>query len=121
RTADAQKLLQEEVRREQPRLTEASFRTLARTAADLDLSDPVAALDPKVPVPGTFLAFLADRYGLEQSRKLTAKDAFDFRSALATRWRDRPTPLSADELRFYLSELWATGAASLPERGLRPL
>jgi hypothetical protein len=121
RTADAQKLVQEEVRREQPRVTEAAFRTLARTAADLDLPDPVASLDPQVPVSGTFLAFLADRYGLEPARKLTAKDVSDFRSALAGRWRDRPTPLAADELRFYLSELWASGAAPMPERGLRPL
>src|SRR4029453_5492436 len=99
----------------------AAFRTLARTAADLDLPDPVASLDPQAPVSGTFLAFLADRYGLELGRKLTAKDVSDFRWALAGRWRDRPTPLSADELRFYLSELWASGAAPLPERGLRPL
>jgi predicted Zn-dependent protease len=121
RTADAEKLLEEEVRREQPRLTEAAFRTLVRAAADLDLSDPVAHLDPEVPVPGTFLAFLADRYGVARARTLAAKDVVDFRSALAGRWRERPTPLSADELRFYLSELWAAGAAPLPERGLRPL
>jgi hypothetical protein len=121
RTADAEKLLQEEVRREQPRLTEAGFRALARAAADLGLPDPVTQLDSQVPVPGTFLAFLADRYGLAEARRLTAKDVVDLRSALAGRWRDRPAPLSADELRFYLSELWATGAAPLPVRGLRPL
>jgi hypothetical protein len=45
----------------------------------------------------------------------------DFRSALAGRWRDRPVPLSAEETRFFLSELWTRDAAPLPERHLRAL
>ncbi len=121
RKADAERLLRDEVRREQPRLTEAGFRTLARVAADLDLGDPVEALDPQVPVPGTHLAFLTDRHGPALARRLTPRDVVDFRSALAGRWRDRPAPLSAEETRFYLSELWANDAGPLPERDLRAL
>jgi predicted Zn-dependent protease len=121
RTADAAKLLQDEVRREQPRLTEAGYRALARAVADLDLGDPVEDLDPQVPVPGTLLAYLTDRYGPALARRLTPRDVVDFRSALAGRWRDRPIPLSAEEVRFFLSELWVNDAGPLPARDLRVL
>jgi hypothetical protein len=72
-------------------------------------------------VPGTLLAYLADRHGPAVARRLTPRDVVDFRSSLAGRWRDRPKPLSADEVRYYLSEVWVHEAGPLPESDLRAL
>ena len=118
---EAQALLQQEVRREQPRLSENGFRVLSRIASDLDLADPVELLDPQTPVAGPLLAYLCDSRGVAVARRLTPKDVVDFRSALAGRWRSRVRPLSEDEVRFSLFELWVPGALPLPLRGLRTL
>ncbi len=121
KSEEARVLLRQEVVREQPRLSEGGYRALFRVASDLGLPDPVELLDPRTPVAGTLLAYLCDNRGVALARRLTPRDIVDFRSALAARWRARVRPLSSDEVRFYLSELWVPGAAPLPERGLRTL
>jgi len=115
RTDEAAALFRDDVRRRQPRLDDASLRALARLAADLALADPVTLLDPAVPVPGPTKAAVCDTRGLAACRLLKAVDPADFRTALAARWSQRARPLSAEETRFALDELWANDTGSLPD------
>ena len=64
-------------------------------------------MDPGAPLAGGLLAFLYDREGLAIGRRFRAQDAVDLRSALAARWRGREAALGAEEIRFWLNELWA--------------
>ena len=108
----------EEARKLQPRLTEAVFRRLARAADDLALPDPLSLLDPSVPVPGAFAAFVCDVRGLEACRALQPVSRGDFRSSLSARWQQRPRTLTAAETRYALVELWANEAGPLPRASL---
>jgi hypothetical protein len=121
RKEQAAALFQNEVRRQQPRLDEAGYRALRRIAEDAGLQSPAEAMDPATPLLGGLLAFLYDREGLATGRGFQPRDVVDLRSALAARWREREAALGAEEIRLWLSELWANGAAALPERGLRKL
>src|SRR5206468_3702783 len=78
-------------------------------------------MDPDRALAGGLLAYLYDREGWAVGRRFHARDAVDLRSALAPRWRERESALAAEEVRFWLVELWARQAAGLPERGLRKL
>jgi predicted Zn-dependent protease len=109
------------VRRLQPTLAEPAFRALGRMADDLGLGDPTDALDPAKPLPSPLLAYLCDRRGPPLASRFQPKDAVDFRAALARRYRAREDALGPDEVRYWLSELWARGAADLPTRGMRKL
>ena len=121
RKEQAAALFQDEVRRQQPRLDEAGYRALRRIAEDAGLPSPAEVMDPATPLAGGLLAFLYDREGAATGRRFRAQDAVDLRSALAARWRGREAALGAEEIRLWLSDLWANGAAALPERGLRQL
>ena len=115
RADDAAALFRDEVRRQQPRLNDGSLRALARLATDLGLADPVSLLDPAVPMPGPAVAAVCDARGLAACRPLKAVDPADFRTALAARWSQRARPLSGEETRFGLAELWANDTGSLPD------
>jgi hypothetical protein len=121
RRDDAGATLRAEVARRQPELDEAGFRRLRRIASDLDLGDPGELLDPATPLTAALLACLYDVTGPAPASRFRPRDPVEFRAALASRWGRREGSLSADEVRFFLSELWVNGAASLPERGLRRL
>ena len=121
RSEDAAAAWREELRRLQPKLSEPAFRGLARAADEIGLADPLSLLDPAQPVPGVFLAFLCDVRGLAACRALQPVGAADFRSALAQRYQRRARPLSAEETRYALRELWANDAGALPVAGLRKL
>ncbi len=110
-----------EVRRQQPKLSEASFRALTRIGEDLGLPDPVSLLDREIAVPGPFAAALCELRGLSICRELKTVDPAGFRTALSARWQRGPRGLSAEETRFALTELWAREAGPLPDRGLRRL
>ena len=121
RNDDAAAAWRDELRRLQPKLSEASFRVLVRTAEDLGLADPLSVLDPTTPVPGVFVAFACDVRGLDACRPLQPLGVSDFRSALAMRYQQRQRPLSPEETQYALRELWANDAGVLPVAGLRKL
>jgi hypothetical protein len=104
----------------QARLTEEEFRSLSALAEDTGLPSPLELLDAKRPVGPAFLAYLRDLRPAEAARFSTA-DPSGYRAALAYRWRERETQLSADQIRYWLRELWAQGSAALPRRGLAKL
>ena len=121
RKEQAAALFRDAVVRQQPRLDEPAYRALRRIAEDAGLPAPAEVMDPGVTVSGALLAFLHDREGMAVGGRFTARDVVDFRSALARRWGERPGALGADEVRFWLDELWTSDAAPLPTRGLRRL
>ncbi len=77
-------------------------------------------LDPETPVGPAFLAYLVDRRKEAADRFRTA-DPVGFRAALAARWARRERQLSAEQIRYWLRELWVKDSASLPTRGLAKL
>lgn len=107
-------------RRAQARLTEEEFRWLAARAEDWGLPSPLELLDPDRPVGPAFLAYLRDRRP-EAANRFTTADPVGFRAALAGRWRSREAQLGAEQLRFWLRELWTADSAPLPRRGLAKL
>ena len=111
---------QEFLRRGQAKLTEEEFRWHATLAEERDLPSPLDALDPQQPVGPAFLAYLTDRRKDDAGRFHTA-DPAGFKAALANRWRRRETQLSAEQIRYWLQELWAPDHAPLPLRGLAKL
>jgi len=121
RKEQAASLFRDEVRRQQEQLNEAGYRALRRIAEDDGLPSPAEVMDPDRALAGGLLAYLYDREGWAVGRRFHARDAVDFRSALGARWRERESALAAEEVRFWLVELWASQAAALPERGLRKL
>ncbi|PYQ22323.1 MAG: hypothetical protein DMF79_06175 [Acidobacteria bacterium] len=121
RKEQAAALFRDEVRRQQEQLNEAGYRALRRIAEDDGLPSPSEVMDPDRALAGGLLAYLYDREGWAVGRRFHARDAVDLRSALAPRWRERESALAAEEVRFWLVELWARQAAALPERGLRKL
>ncbi|MFN8011336.1 MAG: hypothetical protein U0P81_08020 [Holophagaceae bacterium] len=108
------------VRQAQARLTEDEFRWLAAHAEDWGLLSPLELLDPSKPVGPAFLAYLRDRRP-EAANRFTTADEVGFRAALASRWRSREAQLSAEQVRFWLRELWTADSAPLPRRGLSKL
>lgn len=108
------------VRQAQARLTEDEFRWLAARAEDWGLASPLELLDASKPVGPAFLAYLRDRRP-EAANRFTTADAVGFRAALAARWRSREAQLSAEQVRFWLRELWTADSAPLPRRGLAKL
>jgi hypothetical protein len=104
----------------QAKLTEEEFRSLSALAEDTGLPSPLELLDANRPVGPAFLAYLRDLRPSEATRFNTA-DPSGYRAALAYRWREREGQLSADQIRYWLKELWAQGSASLPRRGLAKL
>jgi tetratricopeptide (TPR) repeat protein len=121
RTQEAANAFREAVRRQQPSLGEPGFRGLSRIAEDLSLGDVLDFLDAEAPVTPVLLAYLCDRRGPAIATRLRPRDPVEFRAALARRYRAREASLSADEVRYQLSELWASGAAELPSRSLKKL
>jgi hypothetical protein len=119
--SEAQAALQAEVRRLQGSLSDGSFRNLAWLAEDLGLPGPLEALDPGRPLSSPLLAYVYERYGPAAGARFQARDAAEFRVALASRWAERERTLPADAVRVWLRELWAHNAAGLPRRGLRAL
>jgi predicted Zn-dependent protease len=108
------------IRRHQAALAEAQWRALGGLGADLGLGSPRDALDPAQPLAPAFLAYLHDKEPALAGRFATG-DPAGFRSALAARWSAKARQLSQEQLRFYLKELWAQGAAQLPRPALRRL
>ncbi|MBI3130190.1 MAG: hypothetical protein HYZ13_02425 [Acidobacteria bacterium] len=104
----------------QAKLTEGEFRSLAALAEDGGLPTTLDLLDPNKPVGPAFLAYLRDLRPAEAARFSTA-DPHGYRAALAHRWREREPQLGADQIRYWLKELWAHDSASLPRRGLAKL
>ena len=121
REAEAVAAFRAEVRRQQPQLADASYRALARVADDLGLPEPATLLDETAPVRGPFVAALCDTRGLAACRGLKPLGVADFRAALAARYQERARPLSTEETRFALEELWANEAGALPLAGMRRL
>jgi len=117
----AKVLFQAEVRRRQASLNEEGFRGLQRLAEDLSVGEVVSLMDPETPLNPSLLAFLYDKKGLARGSAFRTPDIVDFRAALAARWSNRIPLLSAEDVHFYLSELWAQGAAPLPRVGLKKL
>lgn len=104
----------------QAKLTEQDYRTLSALAEDAGLPAPLEVMDPSQPVGPAFLAYLQDLRPSEAARFSTA-DPSSFRAALAYRWRQREPQLSADQIRYWLKELWAQDSSALPRRGLAKL
>lgn len=107
-------------RQGQARLTEEEFRWMAGRAEDWGLASPLEMLDPAKPVGPAFLAYLRDRRP-EAANRFSTADEVGFRAALAGRWRSREPQLGAEQLRFWLRELWTADSAPLPRRGLAKL
>ncbi len=105
--------LRDAIRAEQKTLDEASFRWFASHAEDWNLPSPLDAMDPAVPVPPALLAYFQDRQPAAASRFHT-DDEVGFRAALGLRCRQRESQLSAAQIRRWVEELWAQGAAPLP-------
>ncbi len=121
RTDDARAAFEAEVRRQQAGMNEAAFRGLWLLAGDLGLPDPIGLMDDGAEVSPVLLAFLYDWRGPAAASRFKPKGPYDFRTALANRWRGRDASLSADAVRFHLAELWRNDAAPLPTAGLRRL
>lgn len=109
----AAEVLKHAIRAEQKTLDEASFRWFASHADDWNLPSPLDSLDPSVPVPPALLAYFQDRQPSAASRFHTS-DEVGFRAALGLRWRQRESSLSAAQVRRWMEELWANGAAPMP-------
>jgi predicted Zn-dependent protease len=120
-TGKARAVLAARVRALAPSMKQADFRALRRLAEDLGLPGPLELVDAGTPMNASLLAALTDRHGVALASRFQASDAVEFRAALAARWGPRASSLGADEIRYYLRELWAHGAADLPRRGLRAL
>ena len=108
------------LQRAQASLSEDEYRWHAALADDQGLPSPLDLLDPGKPVSPAFLAYLHDRRP-ERAAAFRTLDATGFKLALGNRWRSRPTELSAEQIRFWLRELWAGGHAGLPLRALARL
>ncbi len=104
----------------QAKLTEEEFRSLSALAEDAGLPATLDLLDPSRPVGPAFLAYLRDVRPTEAARFTTA-DPSGYRAALAYRWRQREPQLNAEQIKYWLKELWAQDSASLPRRGLAKL
>ncbi len=104
----------------QAKLTEEEFRGLSALAEDAGLPAALDLLDPSRPVGPAFLAYLRDLRPAEAVRFSTA-DPHGYRAALAHRWRERESQLNAEQIKYWLKELWAQDGASLPRRGLAKL
>jgi hypothetical protein len=104
----------------QAKLTEEEFRALSALAEDAGLPVPLAVMDPQRPVSPAFLAYLRDLRPAEAPGFTTA-DPSGYRAALAYRWREREPQLNAEQIRYWLRELWAQDSAPLPRRGLAKL
>ncbi|HJV89185.1 MAG TPA: hypothetical protein VJ623_02680 [Holophagaceae bacterium] len=104
----------------QAKLTEAEYRSLSALAEDAGLPPVLDLLDPSRPVGPAFLAYLRDLRPSEAGRFRTA-DPSGCRAALAHRWREREPQLTAEQIRYWLKELWAQDGAGLPRRGLAKL
>lgn len=104
----------------QAKLTEEEFRALSALAEDAGLPAPLEVMDPQRPISPGFLAYLRDLRPAEAPNFSTV-DPSGYRAALAHRWRGRETQLSAEQIRYWLKELWAQDSASLPRRGLAKL
>ncbi len=121
RSQDAAARFASEVRRQQPRLEPAGLRVLEALAEDLELAPPIESLDPSTPLRPALLAYVHDLRGAEVAARFHTIDHSGFRAALAVRFAERENGLDAAQVRFWLEELWARGAAELPRRGLRKL
>ena len=66
------------------------------------------------------LAFLQDQ-DPAAAQKLRTGDPVNYRTALFRRWEPREARLGRTQVRYWLRELWATGSAPLPARGLARL
>ncbi len=109
------------VRRRQPSLEADALRALEALAEDLKLPPPLESFDADTPLRPALLAYLHDLRGPEAAARFRAADASGFRAALAARFAEREDALQAPQVRYWLSELWARGAAAMPSRGLRRL
>lgn len=109
----AASVLKDALRAEQKGMDEASFRWFAAHAEDWNLPSPLDTLDPAVAVPPALLAYFQDRQPAAAPRFHT-EDEVGFRAALGLRWRQRESQLSAAQVRRWVEELWAQGAAPLP-------
>jgi hypothetical protein len=114
----ALEILEGEVRRAQPALTEEGLRAFETLALELDLGPALERLDAAKPIPPALLAYLRDRRGPDVAARFHTRDVPGFRAALASRWTARERDLSPEQVRFFLSDLWAPGAAPLPRQGL---
>ena len=101
----------------QAKLAEEEFRSLSALAEDAGLPSPLELLDIQRPVSPAFLAYLRDLRPGEAVRFSTA-DPSGYRAALAHRWREREPQLNAEQVRYWLKELWVQDSAPLPRRGL---
>lgn len=106
-------VLKDAIRAEQKGMDEASFRWFATNADDWNLPSPLDAMDSAVPVPPALLAYFQDRQSAAAPRFHT-DDEVGFRAALGLRWSQRESQLSAAQVRRWMEELWAQGAAPLP-------
>ncbi len=104
----------------QAKLTEEDFRWHTALAEEHGLPSPLEVLDPEKPVGPAFYAYLMDRKKESADRFHTA-DPAGFKAALAHRWRGREHQLSAEQIRYWLQELWVPDHAPLPVRGLSKL
>ncbi len=104
----------------QARLSVDDFRNLSAMAEDAGLPGPLEVMDAGRPVSPAFLAFLRDLRPAEAARFSTL-DPSGYRAALAHRWREREPQLTAEQIRYWLRELWAQDSAPLPRRGLAKL
>jgi hypothetical protein len=105
------------LRRSQGKLSEAEFRWHASLAEEQGLPSPFELLDAQRPVSPAFLAYLYDQK-MDRAATFRTEDPTGFRLALLNRWRNRQAELSADQARFWLKELWATGSAPFPLLGI---
>jgi hypothetical protein len=103
---------------DQKLLSEDALRVYTSMAEDLGLKTPLSLLDPAVPVLPALLAFVYDTEGAEAAGRFKTGDQVGFRAALAARWSEKAGSLKAQELRFWLSELWARESLPLPHAGL---
>lgn len=108
------------LQRAQGSLSEEDHRWHAALAEEQGMPSPLDLLDPARPVSPAFLAYLHDRRP-DRAAAFRTLDATGFKLALGNRWRNRQAELSAEQVRFWLRELWVGGHAGLPQRALARL
>ena len=118
RRAEAERKLGEEVARQQASLSEDRLRGLEALAEDLALTPPIDHFDASLALPPALLAYLHDQRGVALAGRFHTDDPVGFRVALARRFAEREASLSADQVRFALSELWARRRGRAAASGL---
>jgi hypothetical protein len=101
-------------------INSAELSELTQFADTNSLPQPTSVLDGSRPLhPDLMLSVVSADVGAFASYRTT--DAAAFRYALATSWGQDEDALDAEQVRFWMRELWATASSGLPSRGMKKL